>query len=159
MRINLFNAKNPNGLRLAVSVDILHQDISNTLDGELIYLIQLNPNLPNIKPIILNNVSQKNIQAEIKKGLTLIGDQIDWGELKVDVKAPMIQSIYPEPNRSNVNIKSIVSVSLIDKFPTSLINTSSLIFKVNGVDVTTELRLKELDQQVNITWIPKKILE
>lgn len=159
MRINLFNAKNPNGPRLAVSVDILHHDISNALDGEVIYLIQLTPNIVDVAPVIIKDVSKQNIHDEIKNGLAIIGSQVDWGELRVDIKAPSIEQVYPEPNQANVSINDIISLVLIDKFPTSLINTSTIKLTVNGIDVTSELRLKELDQQVNITWIPKKVLK
>jgi hypothetical protein len=158
MRVNLFNANSPNGPRLAVTIDILHQDVQHTSDGELIYLLQFTHNVPNIDPVVLIDVTESNIQKEIKKGLTLIASQLDWGDLKTDTKSPKIDSIYPTPNKVNVSIGSTVSIKLIDKFPTSLIDVSSIKLLVNSIDITSELQIKDLDQSVSIYWEPKKII-
>lgn len=159
MRINLFNSNNPNGLRLSVAVNILHNDLFKTKDGEVVYIIQINPNLPDIKPVVIDNVTTKNIQSELKKGLSLIASQVDWGELKIDTKAPKVLLINPKENENNVSINSIVQIQIKDFFPTSLINPATLKLTANGVDVTNELNIKNLDQLVNITWIPEKVLK
>jgi hypothetical protein len=159
MRVNLFNANNPNGPRLAVTVDILHQDVQHTSDGELIYMIQFTHGISGIDPVVILDVTEKNIQKEIKKGLGIIASQLDWGNLIPDTKTPAIDTIYPLPNSLDVPIESNVSIKLIDRFPTSLIDTSTIKLTVNNIDVTSDLQIKDLDQLVTINWLPKKAID
>lgn len=161
MRVNLFNAAAPNGKRVPVTVTIEHSDITETNDGELIYLISLHSGAKaiggsQVVPIYINDVTKENILKEVENGLSQIGSQIDWGALEEDTVAPIITAITPRDG-DTVSIDSNVSVFLKDVFPTSFIDRDSIKLTVNGFDVTSELIIKDKETDVIVNWIPIKI--
>lgn len=161
MRIDLFNANNPNGKRVPVTVTIEHIDITETNDGELVYLLSFHTGAKSktgsqVEAIYIKNITKENILKELEYGLSLIGDQIDWGTLEEDTAAPIITSISPRDN-DTVSIDSNVRISLKDTFPSSFINTDSIKLTVNGFDITPELIIKNKETDTLISWIPKKM--
>lgn len=159
MRLNLFNSQNPNGPRLPITIDILHQDLNHTLDGELVYILQFTTNIKTINPVVIYNVTETSIYQEIQNGLVDIASQLDWGNILVDIKSPAIEMLSPKDNEQNVSISSSVIIQLVDRFPTSLIDPSTIKIKANGIDISNSLEIKSKNQFINITWNPIKILD
>lgn len=162
MRVNLFNSKNPNGKRVAVTVTLETPDLISTNDGEVLYIIGLHTGAVSISgqridPVFINNVSQENIMKEIQDALTQLAVQIDWGLLEQDTFAPVITELYPLNNSQNVPIDSNVTLRLKDMFPASLIDTSTIKLKANGIDVTNDLQIKDKETEVSINWVPIKL--
>lgn len=163
MQINLFNSLNPNGRRVPVTVVIEHIDVSTTNDGELIYTVSIHTGARDvggnvIDVIYLNGVSEDSFQEELKKALTALGDQIDWGTLEADTFAPIITELIPNRDESSVAITSNLFITMKDPFPASFINLSTVKIKVNGIDVTPEAVVSEKNNRVSISWVPRRIL-
>jgi len=164
MQISLFNSENPNGKRVPVTVTIEHSDLTSTNDGELIYLITLSTgakskNGDTVTTVFLNNVSQADLNLELQKGLTAVAEQIDWGILEEDTKAPIITKINPEKGTINVPIGSNVHLTLKDPFPTSFIDPTSIKMYVQDVEITNQLLVHEKGSEIRLSWIPKRILD
>lgn len=163
MQVNLFNAKNPNGILIPVTVTVEQMDIVNTDDGEVVYTIVLTANAldlnnARIDDVIINNVTKENLKSEIESGLTIIASKINWGILEEDIYAPIITSLTPSNREENVNIFSNVVLNIRDPFPASFINPASIKLYVNGIDETSKLNIKLKDNEVKITYIPVRIL-
>lgn len=162
MQISLFNAKNPNGKRVPVSVSIEHVDVRKTNDGELIYLVTVSTgardiNGVRINTVYINDVTDRTFKSELSKALSTIASQIDWGALEDDTYPPLIVDMSPIRDEENVHIDRNVTVTLKDPFPASFIDISTLKFKVNGIDVTPEIQISEKDNHVYLNWNPVRI--
>lgn len=162
MQINLFNAKNPNGKRVPITVTIEQVDLIQTNDGEIIYIIGLycgarGINGKQVDPYFINNITKPNIFDEISKGLSIIAAKINWGILEEDTHPPIITNIYPKNKDENIPISANVYMSIIDPFPASFIDKSTLQLKVNNIDITDQLVVKEKQNELNINWVPVKI--
>lgn len=163
MQVSLFNSMNPNGKRVPVTITIEQVDILSTNDGELIYLITLVTGIKSktgkkIDPVYLNNVVESSIMSELNRGLSTIGDSIDWGVLEEDKSPPIISFIDPPPNTSGISIQSNVLLHLLDPNPTSFLDPSTIKLKVNDLDVTPDLSIKDKNGKFKLLWIPKRIL-
>ena len=163
MHINLFNSSNPNGKCIPVTITLKQVDDINTHDGEVIYTILLatgaiDRNKKRVDNVFLNNVSETSVMGELNRGLSIIGKQIDWGVLEEDIHPPIITDIFPLNNSQNVPINSNVSIDLKDPFPASFIDLSTLKLKVNGIDVSNQLVIKENNTDIKLTWVPVKVL-
>lgn len=163
VRINLKHSKSPNGLLIPITVNIEHLDLNHSPDGELVFVITfetgaLDKNGQRIQTVIIENVERNSIKREIQRGITLIGDQIDWKNLEDDTNAPKIDYISPEPNSTDVSIDSHVVLKIRDSFPTSGIDPDSIKLKINGIDITDQLRLSGGDSEYFIRWIPTKLV-
>ena len=162
MKVNLFNSKDPNGLRIPITVNIVHEDEASTNDGELIFRLTLDTgaidtNGDRIDTVVIENVTQTTFKRELAKGLATIADQIDWGTLRTDTHSPLIEDIYPENNQINVPLGANVYIKLREAFPATGIDPSTIKLIVNNIDVTNELNIKNRDLEANITWIPKRV--
>lgn len=164
MLVNLFNSQNPNGKRVPVSVNIVHEDNVVSNDGELLYLMTFSTGAldilgQRIPAIVFENITAPSIQDYIEQGLTQIASQIDWELLEDDTFAPTVTQVVPSPNQEDIKIYSNVLVKVVDRFPTAGLDFSSLTFTVNDIDVTPEVNIKGNETQALITWVPKKITD
>jgi hypothetical protein len=164
MQISLFNSENPNGKRIPVTVTIEHSDLVATNDGELIYLITLATGARSktggsVDTVFLNNVSHQSLNLELQRGLTAVAEQIDWGVLEDDTKAPIITKINPEKGAINVPIGANVHLILKDPFPTSFIDPASIKMYVQDIEITNQLIVNEKGAEIRLSWIPKRILD
>lgn len=162
MKVNLFNSKNPNGKRVPVTIIIEHSDIVSTNDGELLYLLSLHTGIigtngKQIDPVYVNGITESLLLEEINKGLVTIGSKVDWGALELDTHAPIIIELSPKNNETSTSIDSHINITMKDPFPASFIDANTIKLKVNGIDVTNELRLKQNGMEIFLTWIPVKI--
>jgi len=161
--IFLRNSKDPTGLRVPINLNIEHLDDVSSNDGEVIYVLKFTTagidkdTGLEIGTTILKDVSQENIKQEIQNGLAAIGKRIDWDNLSNDEDAPRIVEISPKPSTQDVSIQSLVKLRLLDYFPTEGINPATIKLKVNGVDVTPELRVKGDLNEYYVSWLPKVI--
>src|SRR5574343_572828 len=111
MRINLFNAKKPNGIKVPITVNIIHQDDVSSNDGELLFMLLFATGVKSltggtVKDHITRDVTQTSILEEINKGLAYIGSQINWGALEADIYPPLIKSISTVNGETEVSIFS-----------------------------------------------------
>lgn len=162
MHINLFNAKNPNGKRVPVSVSIEHVDLQQTNDGELVYIVSISTgardvNGNKIDTIYINSVTERTFKTQLSLALSELAVQIDWGTLEEDVYPPLIMNMSPKRDEQSVNIDSDVFIELKDPFPASFIDVTTLKFTVNGIDVTPEVKLSEKDNHLYLHWIPIRV--
>jgi hypothetical protein len=163
-RFNLKHAKAPNGLLIPVTVNVEHSDLRGTQDGEVIFLITLETGAKDkegnrIDTIVVNGVTKDDVKQEIQKALAIIAAQIDWGELEDDTKAPKIDNIHPKPTQTDVKLYSHVYLKIRDSFPTSAIDPDSIKMRVNGIEVTDDLRIVGADTEYNVRWIPKVLMD
>lgn len=162
MRVSLFNAKNPNGKRVPVNVIVEQVDLVATNDGEVVYIVSLHTgaigiNGEQVDPIFINDVTKTTFFEELQKALTELAEKIDWGILEQDNLEPKITYIYPKDGDIDIPISSNVYITLIDPFPASLIDISTLQLKVNNIDITNTLKIREKSNEVKIEWNPIKI--
>jgi len=161
MQINLFNAKNPNGKRVPVTLTLEQIDITNTNDGELVYIASLStgarkPDGTRIDTVYVNTLTEEDFKKEVQKELTFIASQIDWGVLESDVYQPMIIDMTPR-NNEQVDINRDVFIQLKDPFPASFIDLNTLKLSVNDVDVTSEVQVSEKENQITLQWTPRRV--
>jgi len=163
VQVNLFNSRNPNGPLVPVTINVEQVDDVVTKDGEVIYVIVLSANVLDyngkvIEDVIINNISEENLKTAIENALTLIGSQINWGLLEEDTYAPIIVDLEPKNNQTNVSIYSDIYLKLKDPFPASLIDLSSIKFYVNGIDETSRLTIRQIDNEVKLVYTPIRIV-
>lgn len=161
MKILLKDAKNPNGtLVVPVSVNVRQVDDSNTNDGEVIYVLEFlcgaidhDGNL--IEDVIIDNVQESDVKNEIERGLSIIGAQIPWPNQQEDEYAPRVIEIYPQDQSKDVPINAHVFGVIRDYFPAAGIDPSTIKMRVNGIDVTDELRVNGAETEYRFRWIPE----
>jgi hypothetical protein len=162
MLINLFNAKNPNGKRVPVTVNLEAFDDVDLKDGSTRYFMVLqtgvlDTSLNSIDPIYVNGVTQKTLKDELQKALTTLATKINWGLLEADTTPPIIESLNI-PNQSvNVSINTDLFITLQDPMPSSLINPASIKLEVQGIDVSNNLNIVENGNTVTVQWIPNRL--
>lgn len=159
MQVNVFNARNPNGKRVPVTVTVEHSDKKSTNDGELVYLITLQTGAKSISGgaidiVYIDDVTLANVKKELEKAITTIAEQIDWGTLEADKSAPLIVEYTPTKGETNVPIEAQVFLRLRDPFPASFINPATIKLKVNGVDVTSQVTVQEKETEQLVFWSP-----
>ena len=160
MRVLLKDAKNPNSnLVIPVTINVIQVDDTNTQDGEVIYVLEfkcsaLDVDGNRIEDVIIDEVTADDVEQQIQEGLSIIGAQVDWPEQQDDTYAPRIIEIYPTSNQKDVPITSHVFGTIKDFFPLSGIDPSSIKLKVNGIDVSDELRLSGNEVEQKFRWIP-----
>lgn len=164
MQVSLFNASNPNGKRVPVTISIEHSDIVSSNDGELLYMIVLDTGAASISgnrvpPVYLNGVEEVSIFKEIERGLAIIGGQINWGVLEEDSYPPIITGITPKNSEQNVKMETDVEIELKDPFPASFINTSTAKLTVQGINVTGEVNIVEKEGKVRLHWSPRRVYQ
>lgn len=163
MQVNLFNSKNPNGPLLPVSISLEQVDDTSTKDGEVIYVVILSCNVMGsngelIEDVVVNGVTESNLKQVIERGLTAIGSQVDWGVLEEDKFAPILVELHPRNNEKDVSIHSNISLRMKDPFPASLINLASIRLYVNGVEETNKIAVKQVENEVKVTYVPFRVL-
>lgn len=164
MQVSLFNSKNPNGKRIPVNISLNILDNTNTNDGEPIYILSFytaaldKDTKKRVDPVFIENVNKPNVLQEINNGLTVLGNKIDWGILEEDTHPPQITQLNPKSNDTDVDINTVVTISLKDPFPASFIDPSTIKLKANGHDITNQIRIKEKNNEMILTWIPTKII-
>lgn len=160
MKILLKDAGNPHGnLVVPVTVTIRDMDLKYSQDGEVVYVIEfkcgaIDKNGDRIQHVVLEKVSEADIKNEIKKGLSIIGSQINWPNPQDDESPPNIVEVYPYDQDTNISINSHVRATLRDFFPTTGINPDTIKLRVNGIDVTDELQIVGEDTEYRIRWVP-----
>jgi hypothetical protein len=171
MLISLFNAKNPNGKRVPVTVNLESfpdkenfglpdQGIAGAGDIKYVMVLQtgvLDIHSKAIDPIYVEGVTQATLKDELQKALTTLAEKINWGLLEEDMAPPVIDSLSISNNDTNVSMESDLFITLKDPLPSSLIDPSTIKLEVNGIDVSDKLQIVEKGNTVNIHWIPIRI--
>lgn len=107
-----------------------------------------------IRPQMVHNISESNIEDEVEKAIANICSVIDWSDLEQDKEAPRISYFYPSGN--DIPIDSLVTIDLIEDLPSSGIDLSEMkIVLNNGVidfDITSEIDITGDPYQYKIIW-------
>jgi len=162
--VDVFNSLAPRGKKIIVTGILEQVDLQETVDGEVIWILRLVTNFFKsdgtlATPVYVVEVTEDTLSEEIRKGISEIASQIEWDNIEEDSKPPHIVSMSPSPSEENVNIHSNVQVRLRDSFPTVGIDPATIKLKVNGIDVTSELDIKGVDNEFLVTWVPQIVLE
>ena len=114
-----------------------------------------------IPPIAVYNLIERNIDGEIEKAVNIICQKVDWGDLYVDNKAPLV--VNYGPTGEDVSIKSRVSIDIKEDLPSSGLDLSGLkVTFDNGTftyDITDEVRVNSQTFSCNIAWNPETIVK
>ena len=155
----LRNSLNPDKV---VKCSITFRKITNkNEEGEPVWLIQIATIEPhkdggNIAPVFIHTASLNNIDVEINEATEKIADQVDWGVLKKDTRAPIAYITQPLGDVENVDINSNVVFDVEDLLPAAGVDVDSIEVLVNGMDVTNELEITGDPYKYNVIWKPFK---
>ena len=116
---------------------------------------------------VVNVLSLDTVHEEIQAAMGRIGQQIDWGTLRVDDVSPQLKSLGPSiAQTENVPITSNVIARIIDPLPAAGLDLTTLNMNVNGLPVVisgaaappndVEFRGNAFDK--TIIFRPKRIL-
>lgn len=158
--INVFNSLAPRGKRIIVTGMLEQVDFKHTVDGEVVWILRLATNfngangLP-IDPVYITGVTESSLTEEIRKAVSLISSLVDWNDVEEDGRPPFVTEISPKPWDTQVPITSIVSVRVKDSFPTTGIDPSTIKLRVNGIDVTSQIKVGGADNDYTVVWIPE----
>ena len=158
--VNVFNSLAPKGKRIVVTGILEQVDLQETVDGEVIWVIRLTTGFFKADgtfatPTYVHEVTEETLLDEIRKGISFIADQIDWGVLEDDTKPPYVSHVSPVNGDDNVPIYANVQVRVKDAFPTVGIDPSTIKLKVNGIEIT-DLSIQGVDNEYLITWTPPR---
>lgn len=155
----LRNSLNPDKV---VKCSITFRKITNkNEEGEPVWLIQiatteLHKDGGNIPSVFIHTVSLNNIDEEINQATEKIADQVDWGVLKQDTRAPIVDIIAPLGDVENIDINSDIVFDIEDLLPAAGVDIDSIEVLVNGMDVTNELEITGDPYKYNVIWKPFK---
>lgn len=168
--IHVFNSLAPRGKMIKVT-GILEQieEISSTIasDGEVIWVLRLQTNANGLggNPIppeyvrILQSMDPNSVTEEVKKAVSEIAAQVDWEDLEDDTRPPYVIELLPGIDDENVSIFANVFAHIRDAFPTTGIDPSTIKMRVNGIDVTNEVRVTGIDNEYKLLWVPPRKLD
>ena len=162
--VNLFNSLAPRGRRVIVTGVLEQVDLQETMDGEVIWVLRMETNINGIggqpiDPVYINDVTEETLSDEIRRAISIIAPQIDWGVLGADSHSPYIIEVSPEDQQEDVSIHANVKMHIRDAFPTVGIDPSTIKLRVNNIDVTPDLRVTGIDNEYKITWVPPRKLD
>lgn len=113
-----------------------------------------------ISPIVLHNVIEINLDAEIEGAINIICAQVDWGPLYIDDKGPLI--INYGPTGTDVGLLEDVVINVKDELPSSGLDLSNLKVTFSSVfaeyDITNEVRIKGGPFKYEIKWSPDGVV-
>ena len=158
------NSLNPDKV---VECSITFRKLTNKyMEGEPIWLVHIATTEPHknggdITPSFIHLANLKNLGLEIDRATEKIAAQVDWGELREDLRPPIVSLVDPiENGMVNVGITSKVVFDIEDILPAAGIDIDSIKVSVNGMDVTEELDITGDAYQYRVTWSPfKRVLD
>lgn len=149
------NSLNPGKVaKLAVTYN---QVTPKNYEGESIWLLEVATNEVDIngdpiRPVYVNNITQRTLDEEIAKAVGIISARIDWTPLIADVWSPEITSVSPAEYETNID--SFVEIEIKDKLPAAGIDLSSIEMTVNEFDVSSELTITGDPYRYKVKWAP-----
>ena len=153
----LRSSLNPNKV---VKCTITFRQIANKGDdGDPSWLIEIGTVEPHkdggrIPPTFIHNVTSTNLDEEIEKATELIAAQVDWLPELIDLRPPFVVYKSPANDDNSVSIDSDVIVDIKDIYPAAGIDISSINMTVNGIDVTSDLKVFGDPLDYRVKWEP-----
>jgi hypothetical protein len=154
------NSLNPDKV---VKCSITFRKLTNKEErAEPVWLVHIATEEPHknggdITPSFIHLASLKNLNLEIDRATEKIAAQVDWGELREDLRPPMVSLVEPiENGMVNVGIMSNIIFDIEDLLPAAGIDIDSIKVSVNGMDVTNELDITGDAYKYRVTWKPFK---
>jgi len=153
----LRNSLNPDKV---VKCSITFRKITNkNEEGEPVWLIQIatmeqHKDGGDIPPIFIHLATLNNLDLEINSATERIADQVDWGVLREDTRAPIVSIIEPGNDMDNVSINSNLIFDIEDILPATGVDINSIEILVNDFDVTSELNITGDPWGYNVKWVP-----
>lgn len=154
-----FILRNPLNLSKAVSVGITYKQIVDTNDDEreLIWVVELATDEltvsgTKIPPEILHIRRFDSLDEEIRRGVERLAAKIDWTPLAADIRAPIIDEIYPDSYIAS--IYDDVRFKIIDPAPAAGIDLASVKVFINDIDVSNELMFVGNAYECEVIWRP-----
>lgn len=157
----LRNSLNPDKV---VKCSITFRKLTNKDDrAEPIWLIHIATDEPHknggdITPAFIHLATSDNLDLEINRATEKIASQVAWGELREDLRPPIVSIIEPANDLDNVDIMSNVIFEIEDLLPAAGIDMDSIKVSVNGMDVTENLEISGDPYKYRVTWKPFKRL-
>ncbi len=182
----LRNSKAPDGkivpITVSLNLEVLYPVVQTATgtefpdtqdpEGEEIWILtvsttELDSNGNKIGIEVVNVLSLDTAHDEIQAAMGRIGQQIDWGTLRVDDIAPEIKSLTPPiAQTENVPIMSDVIARIIDPLPAAGMDLTTLNMSINQIPVVSggvvvspsnvEIRGTAFD--TTVIFKPKRIL-
>lgn len=137
------------------------QVIPKGVEGEPIWVVELATDEPHknggiIRPEFINLTTLDNLDLEVKKSVEIISDQIDWTQLEVDIRAPLVHSVYPTDYE--VSMDTFVEIVIKDLLPSAGIDVDSIRMTITAdgkdFDVTSELEITGDPWIYYVKWHP-----
>ena len=111
-----------------------------------------------IAPEFVNVVTTGTVYQEITSAMHRLGEQVDWGTLSPDIHAPRIAEFEPPlTNTTNVPITSPILVRLQDPLPATGVDLSTVVLRVNGFDVTSEVEVSGTPFDLTLIYRPTRV--
>jgi hypothetical protein len=154
-----FLVRNPRNPSKAVSFGVTYRQLVdvNSKDGELVWVVEIataettSSGLA-IPPYFINVTSFDKINDEVEKAIEKIAAQINWEPLLDDVRAPLVDSVYPSTHIAS--IYDNIRINLIDLHPSTGIDFSSVKMIINDIDVSTDLIITGDEYDCQVEWRP-----
>lgn len=127
-------------------------------EGEAIWVVEIATDEPHITtsgtipPYYINVTDELDFDLEIEKGIAYISKQVDWSPLAKDTRAPYVTSV--EPATYIQDIDKNVRITISESHPSEGIDIDSIEMFVNGVDVTSDLRIQGDEYEYEVEWRP-----
>ena len=126
-------------------------------EGESVWLVEvatseLNPLGSVIRPVFINNVTERTLDEEISKAIAFLASQINWEPINDDTRGPLLDYIYP--HQYEIKIDDHVEIGIYELLPSSGIDKDSIVLEINGFDVTNELEITGDPYRYKVKWAP-----
>lgn len=168
------NSRIPDGKIVPITVALTQEVTKTTVasgfptyadpEGEGIWLLTVSTREPDVNgapihPEFINILSEDTVHLEIEAAIGRICQKISWGTPLADNRAPQIHSMTPPITQvSNVSIFSDILVHLIDPLPAAGIDLSTVKMFINGHDVTADVQIMGNVFDLNLKYVPTRIL-
>jgi len=150
------NSLNPS--KLIVCGITYKQVVPKNNEGEAIWVIEVATDEPHITtsgiipPYYINVTNELDLDLEVEKAVAEISKQVDWEPLAADTRPPFVNSVHPDTYI--VPIHENVLLGIIDLHPSYGIDINSIEMTVNGLDVTSDLRISGDEFEYQVEWRP-----
>lgn len=130
-------------------------------NGELVWLVEIGTKEPDkygnvIPPEFIHSIVGSNtLDDAIEKATTNIASKVDWSPEIVDIRPPFVVASYPNENTQTVSVNSDVFIDMKDIMPAAGIDLSSITVVVNGIDVSSEIKIDGDPFECRVLWSPK----
>ncbi len=126
-------------------------------DGELVWLVEVNTEEPDvdgneIPPEYVHLTSLSNLDKEIQKISSVIASKVDWEPLVEDTRPPYVTAVAP--SEYLVDIDEDVLATIKESLPSAGIDIDSIKMTVNGIDVSSEIKITGDPYEYSIRWSP-----